>query len=288
MHWTKPGFSLVVVGIWLAVLVLEGVLLFREWRRASQAVATLAQKTQERGLLARLLPSPSEENLAAMRAADVATTEAQSLRQAGWRHSEDGKDNPPPGTSVDSLIALSQLHERLRTRAAHAGVLFRANERFGFEAYVNVGPPPELLTDIDRQQREVEILVTALLASEPRELLGLKIENLESSRQAATSTRDDASSLLPGQRSSRQEGMVETDIMQIEFIGSSATLRHFICLLVVSPTTVIMRTLAVEPLTEPHTSPATIDRDTIEEMRPRFSRIKLTVEFPRLVGGVDP
>jgi hypothetical protein len=285
MKRPKLGIVVWVAGIFLGVIALEGVWLFKTWRRTELAVSALDLKNREWERLVGQSPAPSGASLAYLKEAVGVLTDELAQRQSGWGTSDENAADLAAHSSVDSLIALSQLRGRLRKKAEASGVLLGPAEYFGFVALAQGIPPTSKAADIRRQQDEVEFLVETLLTSAPRALIGVKREKGEGPGVSETSGRANTSFVLPENRSLRRVGLIETEALQVEFTGETGTLRRFLNALAESARPVCVRGVEAEPFAE--TSPQERSREVgrQEESGTRVSRFTVVVEFPRPAGG---
>ncbi|MEN9402854.1 MAG: hypothetical protein RL091_1557 [Verrucomicrobiota bacterium] len=285
MNRPKTGIVVWVVGILLGVIALEGVWLFETWRRTELAVAALDLKNREWERLVGQSPAPSGASLANLKEAVGVLTDELAQRQTGWGTSNENAGGLTAHSSVDSLIALSQLRGRLRKKAEASGVLLGPDEYFGFAALVQGIPPTSKAADLRRQQAEVEFLVETLLASAPRALIGVKREKGEGPAVTETNGRANTSFVLPAYRSLRRDGLIETDALQIEFTGETGTLRRFLNALAESARPVCVRGVEAEPFDESSPQERSREVGRQEELGSRISRFTVVVEFPRPAAG---
>ncbi len=291
MNWFKRN-SVLGTGLLLGVsaVAAEGWFLQEARRQATQALAGLAQKTQERDWLARQSPALSEANEQAIE---------QDLAQAGQvlaalrvaLQGRQGKPPDPPLKPIDAYFDIAAFVEKTRALATRAQVTIKPDERFGFATYAHEGPVAELVTAVFRQRMVAQYLVEALLESRPRALLGVQRERPRPADQreqdVGTEARDfgDFESVA----SFSSPGHVAGEIFRLEFTGQTPALRAFLNNLAALPQPVIVRSVAVEPLStgeSPDLSATPVA--LVAGNCSKFSVVVESVELPRAGEGSVP
>lgn len=232
----------------------------------------LNQKITEIEHLQRQRPGPTQENLRRVRDdfaqhAEVLATMLRSLRVTG-------ADDLPyfdgePADRTKAYFDIVVFVEAMRKAAAEADVLVRPDERFGFAAYTNEGPEPDLVRPVYRQRRIIEYLLGALLPARPRTLVSVQREDprtivrTDPAAGAAPGPARPASPVAGGaipvdavsdlfvidpQVSARTPGYVETMAFRITFTGHTGSLRGFMNALAVPEIPLVVRSVEVEPL----------------------------------------
>jgi len=211
-------------------------------------------------------------------------TEAARLEQAvsEWQAALAG--GPPadaaetPSGRADAFFALARFVEQERRRAVDAGVRCREEERFGFAAYAQAGPDPEVIPFVHRQRRGAQPLLDAVWFARPARFDGLEREPPsrtmpadEGERTIADYFEPDPGLRLAGAGSLAFRGT---------FSGQTAALRAFLNRLAdVSPGTIV-RLVEVEPVRDPE---AARDGDA-PVVEAGFSRFVVTVEWVEWPG----
>lgn len=235
----------------------------------------LNQKISEIERLQRQRPGPTDDNLRRVREdfeqnAEVLRTMLDSLNVAGPDELEYFKGEPVGRT--EAFFDIAQFVDAMRANAAKAGVLMRPDERFGFSAYTNEGPEPDLIRPVYRQRRIVEYLLSALFPARPRTLVSVQREDPTtigrpaakpaavspaSGRQPSTfaggGTSSDGAAVseifsIDPQVSARTPGYVDTMAFRITFTGQTTCLRGFMNTLAVPEIPLVVRSVEVEPL----------------------------------------
>ncbi|MFZ5494100.1 MAG: hypothetical protein ACOZE5_02025 [Verrucomicrobiota bacterium] len=285
MNRLRQNFLFIVAGLSAAAVAGETRLLSLARERAGRALGALEQKKQERDRLARQSPVPSEESERAI-AADLA---AVRVRLAELRDSLQPRPpaplaGPVPAQPMDAFFELANLVEKARAQAIATHVTLRPEERFGFTAYANAGPAPDLLAPVHRQQRAVQSVLEPLFESRPLALLGVRRAPPPAALQAGRSAGEDFFTIEPG-LSVRAAGLVDTEPVRLEFTGQTSTLRALLNGLAVLRHPVVVRSVEVEPL-----PPADGGRVVAEAgapvpvVRRSLSKFAVTVEFVQLAA----
>ena len=270
-------FALVAISlVAIAVEVWYVLVLRREERRLE---TQLIQKIAEIERLQRQRPGPTDENLRRAREdfaqnAEVLTTMLRELGVSDSDELEYFNDEPPD--RMDAFWAIDDLVGDMRTAATQAGVIVRAEERFGFSAYVNEGPDPELIRPVHRQCVVVRHLLDALFPARPRTLVSVQREDPRtfvrsgdpagagtpavrapaaprsgSSPGGGSGAGDVSSSdtfTIDPQVSARTPGYVDTMAFRLTFTGHTSSLRGFMNALAVPKIPLVVRSVEVEPL----------------------------------------
>lgn len=307
MNWLRKNllFAL-VLALCTAAIGVEAWMLYGSWQRTTRAQVTLKQRKEERDWLARQSPAPSEENAAAI-ATDVAAGER---KLAELRQTLQGRGNwlpAPPTRPLDAYFALAAFTEKARALAVRQQVELRAEERFGFASYANVGPEPELLRAVHRQRVVVEHLIESLLEARPRSLLSVQRE-----RPLSDAQRVAARAAAPGPTAARENtssaertadffqpaphlrlhvpGQLESDAFRLEFTGQTQALRAFLNGLAAFKLPLIVRSVEVEPSPVDATAAAanSTGRAPVPLVTQNFSKFVVVVEFVEVLPAPTP
>lgn len=253
---------------------------FLALRRQERALELeLSQRVAEIERLQRQRPGPTDENLRRARDdfaqhAEVLATMLRSLNASGPDELEYFKGEPVGRT--EAFFDIAQFVDAMRAHASKSGVLVRPDERFGFAAYTNEGPEPDLIRPVYRQRRIVEYLLGALFPARPRTLVSVQREDpatigRSSAEKAAGSpappprpAQTFAGSAGRGaqgeggpvveiftidpQVSARTPGYVDTMAFRLIFTGQTACLRGFMNTLAMPEIPLVVRSVEVEPL----------------------------------------
>lgn len=263
----------------VVVLATEAWWLRREQVGAARARADLAQKAAERDWLAKRTPTLDADNEQAIlkdleHARAILTDTRASLRQ--------GEAGPwieaAPKQSLEEYFDIASFIERHRAAAAAAKVGLRTDERFGFAAYANEGPAPDLLPVVHRQRVITQGLVDRLIEAHPLAVLSVRREQIGPSPLPAKNLADDYFSLDRG-LSVRRPGAVDTMAFRLEFSGQTATLRNFLTSLGGVQQPFVIRSVDVEPLPTPNLVPAGGPEGPVPLVRQNLSKFAVVVEF---------
>lgn len=286
MNRLRQHFLLLVALLSAAAVGAELWLLTGARAGAARALAALEQKKQERDWLARQSPVPSAENEAALIADLTAVRARLATLQDGLRPRPPAPlEAPAPARPMDAFFALADLVEKARAQAISTRVTVRPDERFGFAAYANEGPAPDLLGPVHRQQLAVQSLLEPLFESRPLALLGVRRQAPAAGGAPARGAADDFFALDPG-LSLRAPGLVETEALRLEFTGQTSTLRAFLNALAALRHPVVVRSVEVEPLPPaggPRSAPAA--EAAVPVVRQSLSKFAVTVEFVLLAAA---
>lgn len=259
-------FTLVLLGIGAEAWFLAG------GRRQERELETqLMQKIAEIERLQRHKPGPTDENLRRVRDdfaqnVEVLDTMLRALNVVGPDELEYFKGEPVGRT--EAFFDIAQWVDATRANGMAAGVLMRPDERFGFSAYVNEGPDPELIRSVYRQRRIVEYLLAALFPARPRTLVSVQREDPRTVGKSSESTPARGAPAAPPrpapagsdtgagseiftidpQVSARTPGYVDTMAFRITFTGQTSSLRGFMNALAVPEIPLVVRSVEVEPL----------------------------------------
>lgn len=249
-----------LVAILGGVVVLGGGIWWSGLQRAAadQADRQLRlQQTQWRALAASN-PAPTATVVAELeRRVESARGVVQSLRTTlGDTDAPAGRDRELPATRADAFFALAQFREVQRERAVAAGVVVAEGETFGFSAHRNSGPADEHLSMVGQQMAALSVALETLWTVQPEELLGVQRENPATrfdgpgSAASGREGRPEEWLVWPAERSLAEPGKLETLTFRLSWLGHTATLRAWLGALRRNPTPLVVREVAVEPLTE--------------------------------------
>lgn len=268
----------VLVAIALLAVGAEGWFVFVIRRQEAVLETELNQKIAEIERLQHQRPGPTDDNLRRARDdfaqnAEVLTTMLGSLNVAGPDELEYFKGEPAGRT--EAFFDIAQFVDAMRANGAKAGVLMRSDERFGFAAYTNEGPEPDLIRPVYRQRRIVEYLLGALFPAHPRTFVGVQREDPATVGRSAEngaptgvaparaqpprtapaaggSAGDNAAGTeiftIDPQVSARTPGYVDTMAFRLTFTGQTSCLRGFMNALAVPEIPLVVRSVEVEPL----------------------------------------
>jgi hypothetical protein len=288
-----PWFSAAVLFLGL-VLAAEIGGLYERRDAARRAELQLERKRRELEKLSATVPGPTAENAAAV-AADLAqvekrlsATEAQ-LGGSDWPAEESSAPSSPE-KRTDLFFALADFVERFRGRLTALGIGLDAGERFGFSAYANAGPEPELIPAVQRQHLVVEYLLGALLVARPHRLLAVERERPQALTGRNAAVAESATSREPVARdlftidptvSARVNGLVGTDAFRLVFVGQTAVLRTFLKQLARFEFPILVRAIEVEPAVLAEGSPAQRSSESMTPVATASVTTAPTIEPPR-------
>lgn len=288
MNRLKPNFLLLGALLGAAVIGTEIWLLPRVRAEAARAQAGLEQKKQERDWVARQSPAPTAETEAALDAELVAVrARLVELRDGLQARPPDPFAGPVPGKPTEAFFQLAALVEQARAQAITTRVTLRPDERFGFSAYANEGPPADLLGAVHRQQTAVQSVLEPLFEARPLALLGVRRTSPAGESASGRGGAEDFFTLEAG-LSLRRPGLVDTEPVRLEFTGQTSTLRTFLNGLAGLRHPVVVRRVDVEPLPPAGGSrPVTADAPR-PLVRQSLSKFAVTVEFILLSAAPVP
>lgn len=245
----------------LGVIAVAGIGMALKFRSDAGGQSALVEaRRAELDAIEFMRPFPSSDNAAAIEA-DLANTQRvlESMRTSlrGSPGSAGAIFSRPPVSRTDAFFDLARFVERNRERAAAAGVAIRPDERFGFSAYANEGPEPELIPLVHRQRAIVDFLLGVLFDARLRELASVQ---REPARLAGHEGRADIVEIAPQNDSSffvvdprvtaRVAGFVDSTGFRISFTGQTGALRDFLNRLAGFELPLIVRSVEIEPLAE--------------------------------------
>jgi hypothetical protein len=264
--------SLLLIG---AVTAGEIWLTFSQRSQAAAIESEIAQKTQTLGGFAMQSPFPSKENYALVENdLEQADKTREEIRKTLSSNSEvAGKiaSATVPATSTDAYFDIANYVERIRESAQKAGIVLSAENRLGFSAYASTGPDRELIPAVFLQRQYADYLLGVLIASQPREIVGLQRErpqSAEEKRLAAeaiaagqpVSIPSDSSDtgdffVIDPRTSARVAEFVETIPFRLTFVGTTTALRNLLNQLAKFDLPAVVRSVEVAPI-------ATTERST--------------------------
>jgi hypothetical protein len=182
----------------------------------------------------------------------------------------------------------------MRARARQAGVVLRADERFGFSAYANEAPEAGRLADVLRERQVVQYLMEALLAAQPRQLLAVQRERPRGPSEPAASGAVVARPVGAGAAdyfemdprvSARVPGLVDATAFRLSFVGRTAALRSLLNKLAEFELPVVVRAVEVAPAeSTPEGVTAAPPGGAASPIARPWSRFTVTVEYIDLVS----
>lgn len=157
-------------------------------------------------------------------------------------------------TRAEAFFELAQFVDEMRELAKHEDVALVPGERFGFAAYANVGPPPELMSEIARQKLTLRAMLPLLFQARPARILAVRRErpvaatapDLTRLEETAASERDyfEPSRLgCPVEIKDAQAGAY-----QLVFASETGALRDFLNALARSELPLIVSSVEAEPM----------------------------------------
>ncbi len=285
----------------VAALATEAWLLQRERLQARHAVASLAQKKQERDRLARQSPALSEENEQAI-GRDLAGAEKML---GAWQAALQGRDAQllavdPPDKSIDAYFDIAAFVEKTRALAVRAQVTHKPDEHFGFATHASEGPGTELAPAVFRQRIVLQYLVETLIEARPLAVLTVQRERPLTLAQrnqrnhlappGTNGTATDGHSGQPGDFfdfdkhiSLRVPGLVDSEAYRLEFTGQTRAVRAFLNSLASFRLPIVVRSVEAEPLSaitsalDPASPPAS--GAPVPLVAQNLSRFAVVVEF---------
>jgi hypothetical protein len=299
-------------------------LIFSQSGQIAKERAVIDQKKQALQAFAFQSPFPSRDNLATVEAARAQVEKVREEIRGELRSNSDVAQKIAsavvPATPTDAYFDLSYYVERVRAAAESASIRIAEDTRFGFSDYAKTGPETELIPAVFIQRQYAEYLLTALLAAQPAEFLGLQRERpltaeekrLQEEAIAAgqTPTSSDSGSsgdffTIDPRTSARVPGFVETQPFRVTFTGYTSALRNFLNELASFKLPVVVRSVEVEalngdtsgqaqaprPVAVPtYGDPNNLGAPVIEEQPlvvPTESRFTVTVEIVSLVDNTQ-
>ena len=267
----------------------------------SRSTARAARKNLERvsrelRTLETLRPAPTPENVALVEAELKRATQMLSIEQEELRPVGDKAAHffaaAAPVRRPDAFFDLAGFVEAMRGRARGAGVLLRADERFGFSSYAHEAPEVARMAAVFRERRIVQYLLEALLEAKPQRLLSVQRSRPEG-KPGAGATGSPAGPTARGESaekatdyfeidprvSARVPGLVEATAFRLSFTGHTDTLRALVAKLADFELPVVVRAVEVAPADRPADGPAVTATTAVPLVSPGWSRFTVTVEF---------
>ncbi|MBK8475678.1 MAG: hypothetical protein IPL39_05040 [Opitutaceae bacterium] len=206
-----------------AVLALGGE--YALWRRAGRAL----ERSQR-----ELAAASAAANGAAVVEAETLRIERGRVLAEVFGNAAGGEAAPPmPTGRLEAYADLAAFVERQRTRAAQAGVIVTADERFGFGRYAREGPALESVAVVWGQRIGVEPLLEALWVARPRSLAGVWCG-------------EEAVARAPPRPSLGVPGLVDSIPCRLAFVGDTGCLRRYLPALAGLARPVVVREVRAE------------------------------------------
>lgn len=250
-----PLFSAVMV---ICVLVIGAEIW---WAANRKAAATRNERVMNQAFsrlqdMTRVRPAPTAEVATALeRDRGVADDVVQAMRTELSGTSElaqNIKEAVPPADRADAFFDIARFVEAQRAAARAANIELRADEMFGFSAYANSGPVPDLIPAVHRQRLVAEYLVQAAFAARP-----VRFDGLERARPVTSAAAGNGPAVvnraetdyfeINPQVSARRDGFVRTTPMRVRFSGQTSALRNFLNRLATYEVPLLVRSVEVEP-----------------------------------------
>ena len=234
-----PGWVRIGAVAWTMLAAGGGAWWRVEARRADAARARVAGLVAERDRLAAAEPrDPAEDERT--RADAVATAERRlaALRAA---FAQDPLDDRNP-SGLDLLFDAAGSLERLRGRAAAAGVALAADESLGLASYLRAGAVETDRPAAAEQLRTLAFLAEILIEARPRAIHGVQRERQGSSAAAPADPLPPASP-----PPLRAPGVLAATAFRLEFTGRTATLRALLGHVSTGRRPLVVRRVAVTP-----------------------------------------
>ncbi len=299
MNWVRTNrvFALVMFGLGLLVISESG-LLGERWVAARQARRQHEKVSRELRALAALQPAPTVENAGLIEADRVRTMRTLAELRAALAPAAGASPAhvpPAPAHRAQAFFELAEFVEAMRARARQAGVILRADERFGFSRYVYEAPEMGQMAAVLRERRGMEALLEALLAAQPHEIISCQRE-LPAERpgearkfipertlaaRAPGVTGEDYFAIDP-RISQRAPGIVETAAIRLTFTGRTKTLRTLLNRLGKMEPPVLVRAVEVATPDRPRESSRPVGAGAVPLVASPWSRFTVTVEFIQL------
>lgn len=277
------------------IALAEAGCLGERWAAATMARRRVEKLSRELRSFAVIQPEPTAENAARIEAGLVRANQALAAAKIGLIPSGPAAprlDQMVPEHRPDAFFDIAAFVEAMRARAQQAGVILRADERFGFSSYINEAPEAGRLAAVFRERLMVQSLLEVLIAARPRQLLAV-----QRARPPGQGGRNPASPAGAGAAdyfdldprvSARVPGMVETTAIRVAFTGQTAVLRTLLNKLAEFELPVVVRAVEVAPADGvPDVSAPARPGTTALIARP-WSRFTVTVEFIALAPLAPP
>ena len=257
----------VVIGAWAAVVMIG---LWREIGSLTRARGDLRAKEREWRTLAEKAEL-TEEGPAAIEL-DMKTRAAEIDRW--WGASRMGRIEHEADNAMrteEAFFEVAGLVERMRARAAWAGVNVKEEEWFGFAEFANAGPAPERIGEVARQRELAEAVLLALFEAAPQEIVGCE----RSSAAGGERGRREANTFAVDRKWSLEEANeIKATAYRVRFVGRTEVLREMLNRLAEVEMPLAVTAVEVEPVTAGQTGNAE-DGRLVVSTRSEFS---VTVE----------
>lgn len=203
-----------------------------EWQALAQGAAPLS-------------PETLAQTNAAVRQAEATGRDLQTAMSGGGKTG--ALAGQPPESVTDAYFDLSNYVVRMRAAARSSGVVTAEDNRFGFAAYANGGPPAALIPAVFRQRQVLQYLLETLFAAGPRRLLEVRRSEPAGAEAKAGGGRDPDIFTLAAPWALKVPEFVRPMAFQLTFTADTEVLRHWLNRLVEFQVPVVVRTVEVKP-----------------------------------------
>jgi hypothetical protein len=282
---TFPVFYSLITALGLAAVGASWCIYERS-QTAQRSANALNKKHSELNQLQSVVPTPSEQNKALIKADLVRSEDALTLMRAelkGQGQAADAlqkaraayvqaaalkpseraamlREAKVPYEPTDLFFNIATFVEKMRESTHTANIKTKADERFGFATYANAGPERDLIPSVFRQRQVAEYLMGAMIEAKPNELVAFQRElpaassspvaaktSAALSRGSATNTNPDLFEIDP-RITARVPGFVDASAFRLTFIGETACLRSLLNKLATFELPLVVRGVEVDPL----------------------------------------
>ncbi len=245
----RAAAGVVVIGAW-AVVAMIG--LWREVGSLTRVRGELTAKEREWRALADKAEL-TEEGLAAIEV-EMKTRAAEIDRW--WGASQMGRIEHEADNAMrteEAFFEVAGLVERMRARAALAGVNVKEEERFGFAGFAHAGPERERIGEVARQRELAEAVLLALFEAAPQEIVGCE----RGSSGGGGRGRGEADTFVVDRRWSLEEAnQIRATAYRVRFVGGTEVLRDVLNRLAEVKLPLAVTAVEIEPVTTGQTGSA--------------------------------
>lgn len=276
----------------------ESWMVWTQWKWARSSHERSAKLVAELSVLHRAMPPLNSATTAELTAelSDALKVLGDLRAELTAADADPGLENPGSELErADGYFAIASFVESMREEAEAGGIRIKPDERFGFADYTHSGPELRDLPRVLRERHAMELLLKAVFAARPHQLLSVQRERRSSPADVATGAGVSARTNVRAdyfdwdpRDSIRHAGSIDTVALRISFVGQTVSLRSLLNQLARFEVPLVVRVvdvgLAVKAAERPgEASDSELPKPLVSRSLSRFT---VTVEFMEWIDAV--
>lgn len=270
-------------------------MVWKQWKSARSSHDRSAKLGTELDVLHHAMPP-----LNAATTAELTAELSEALKVLGdlrveltGGNSDPDVENPSSELErADGYFVIASFVESMREQAEAGGIRIKPDERFGFADYTHSGPELQDLPRVLRERHATELLLKAVFAARPRQLLSVQRERRSSAADVASGAGVSARTNVradyfdwDARDSIRHADSIDTVALRISFVGQTVSLRSLLNQLARFELPSVVRVVDVGPVVKTAERPdEAFDSELPKPLVSRsLSRFTVTVEFMKWV-----